>query len=69
MRSGNFTNGDKRSRTILSNEQKAYLKDFYSRKTYPSAEEIELISQKLSLKTKRVLNWFTNQRQLSKNLI
>lgn len=57
----------KKIRTVLTDDQRAGLEQFYVKNRYPDPSEMESLSQTLSLNEKVIRVWFQNQRSRGKN--
>lgn len=57
----------KKSRVVLTAQEKEALRKTYEEKPYPSPGTIEELAQQLGLKASTVTNWFHNHRSLTHN--
>lgn len=57
----------KKSRVVLTAQEKAALRKAYEEKPYPSPGTIEELAQQLGLKASTVTNWFHNYRLKTHN--
>ena len=67
--SNTIANDEKKARIFLTKQQTDRLKSHFIMNPYPSSDEIEALSIEQNLSSKRIANWFTNQRQINKNII
>ena len=44
-----------------------FLKNYYKKNKYPNKEEMEKLAKQLNMTNEKLLVWFKNQRQNSKN--
>ena len=63
--SGDF---NKKKRQILTQYQADQLKMYFSTDPYPSTDKVDLIAKTINLDAKKIVNWFSHQRQQNKNL-
>lgn len=59
----------KKSRVVLTAQEKEALRKAYEEKPYPSPGTIEELSQQLGLKASTVTNWFHNYRSNTRNTL